>query len=74
MGVEGQCKRNEEVVRVPECFVCLLPNTMMSSGIHQHHAQEHDVACDTSGSCEMDLNSQLRTDLIFLDVVEAGGH
>jgi hypothetical protein len=38
MCVEGQQKRNEQVVRVPESLEGLLSNTMVGSGIHKHHA------------------------------------
>lgn len=71
VGVERQHERDEEVMCVPEGLKCLLPNTMMSGRIDQHHAEKHDMTCDTTRSREMNLDSQLVANVIFFDVVEA---
>lgn len=34
MGVEGQHKGDEKVMRIPESFVCLLADAGMGSGVH----------------------------------------
>lgn len=71
MSVERQQERDEEVMCVPEGLECLLPNAMVSGRINQHHAEKHDMTCDTARSRKMDLDGQLVANVFFLDVVEA---
>lgn len=70
MGVESQEKRNEQVVSIPEGLERLLTDTGVSSGIHEHHAEQHDMASNATRLGVMDLQSSDRTDLSLLDVVE----
>lgn len=44
----------------------------MGGGVHQKHAEEHDVAGDATGLGVVDLDGRLGTKLEALDVVEAG--
>jgi hypothetical protein len=71
MGVESQHKRNKQVMRIPKSLVGLLANAMVGGGIHEHHAQKHDMSSDTTCLGKVDLNCSLRADLILFDVVEA---
>lgn len=70
MGVESQEERNEQVVGVPKGLERLLTDTGVSSGIHEHHAEEHHMASNATGLGVVDLQSSDRTDLPQLDVVE----
>ena len=57
---------------IPKGFICLLANTVVGGGIDEHHAQEHDMASDTTCASKMDLNCKLWADMILFDVVETG--
>lgn len=70
VGIESQEERNEQVVSVPESLEGLLTDTGMSSGVHEHHAEEHHMASNTTRLSVVDLQSGNRTDLSLLDVVE----
>lgn len=61
MGVEGQEKRDEQVVRVPEGLVGLLPDPMVSGCIHQEHAEEHHMPRNTADLSIVDLHSRIRS-------------
>lgn len=58
-------------MRIPEGFVGLLSDPVMSSGVHQHHTQEHDMPSNTAGPRKMALYGQFGAKSILLDVVEA---
>lgn len=58
------------MMRIPECFECLLANAMVGGGVNQHHTQKHDVASDTGRASEMQLDRQFISDVVFFDVVE----
>jgi hypothetical protein len=49
----------------------LLANLMVRSGVHEKHAKEHDMACDASSFCVMNLDSGDLSDLRSLNVEEA---
>jgi hypothetical protein len=51
------------MMRVPEGLVRLPPDLMMSSGVHQKHAEEHDMASDAARLGVVNLNGSLRSDL-----------
>lgn len=70
VGIQGQHERDEEMMRVPEGFICLLTNAMMGGGVDQHHAQKHDMARDTTCPSKVNLNGQFRADMVFFDIVE----
>lgn len=70
MRVEGQQKRNEQVMRVPESLERLLSDAMVGSGIHEHHAQKHNMAGDSTCFSIMYLDSIYGADFVLLDVVE----
>lgn len=49
MRVHSQQERDEQVVRVPESLIALLPDLGMRCGIHEQHAEKHDVPSYTTG-------------------------
>jgi hypothetical protein len=71
MGVESQHKWNKQVMCIPKSLIGLLANAMVGGGIHEHHAQKHDMPSDTTCLGKVDLDCSLRADLIFFEVVEA---
>ena len=72
VGIESEHERDEQMVCVPKGFERLLPDSMMRGCIHQHHAQEHDMAGYPPGLGEVDLESLFGADLVFFNVEEAG--
>ena len=72
VGIESEHVRDEQMVRIPKGLEGLLPDSMMRGCIHQHHAQEHDMAGYPPGLGEVDLHSRVGAYLMFLDVEEAG--
>lgn len=58
-------------MRIPEGFICLLADAVMCGCIHEHHAQEHDMASDTTCASKMDLHCKFWAELPLFDVVEA---
>lgn len=56
VGVQSQHEGNKQVVCIPEAFESLLADTMVGSGIYQHHAEKHDMAGDTACSGKVYLN------------------
>lgn len=56
VSVHGQQEWDEKMVRVPERFVALLSNLRMRGGEHEQHAEQHDMACDTTGLHVMNLH------------------
>ena len=72
VGVEGEEEGDEEVVRVPECFERLLPDLGVGGGVHEEHAEEHDVAGDAADLGVVDLDRGDGADLGLFDVEEAG--
>lgn len=71
MRVHAKEERNEQMVSVPERLERLLSDLCVRRCVHQQHAQQHDVAGDSTSLGIVDLQSKLGTDLAFLDVVEA---
>lgn len=68
--VESQEERHEQMVGVPEGLEGLLANAMMGGRVHEHHAEEHDMASDSAGLSEVHLHRSVRADLILLDVIK----
>ncbi len=71
MGVQSEHEWNEQMMGVPERLERLLANLMVRSGVHEKHAKEHDMACDASNFCVMNLDSGDLSDLRSLNVEEA---
>ncbi len=71
MGVEPEQERNEQMMGVPERLERLLANLMVRSGVHEKHAQEHDMARNASSFCVMNLESGDLSNLRSLNVEEA---
>lgn len=70
MSVEGEEEWDEEMVSVPEGLEGLLSNAVMGGRVHQKHAEQHDVAGDTTGLGVVNLKGGNGTNLRLLDVVE----
>jgi hypothetical protein len=71
MGVESEQEWNEQMMGVPERLERLLANLMVRSGVHEKHAKEHDMACDASSFCVVNLDSGGFPNLRSLNVEEA---
>lgn len=59
------------MVRIPKRFKRLLPDPLMGRGVHQHHAKEHDMSCNPTSFCVVNLNCFDGADMIFFDIVKA---
>lgn len=70
--VHAQEEGDKKVVRVPECLKGLLANSVVGGGIHEQHAEEHDVASDAAWLGVMDLNRKERSYLGPLNIKETG--
>lgn len=68
--VHTQQEGDEKVVCVPECLKGLLANSVMGRGVHEQHAEEHNVASDAARLGVMDLNRKERSYLGPLNVEE----
>lgn len=68
MGVKTKQERNEQVMRVPECLVRLLPDSVVGGSVHQQHAEKHDVSGDSTSLRVVDLDSGLRANLGLFNV------
>lgn len=71
VSVHGKQEWYEQMVCVPECFVGLLSDLLMRCRVDEHHAQEHDMPCNSACLRVMDLNRCFGPDLVPLDVEEA---
>lgn len=71
MRVHPQQERNEEVVSVPESLERLLPDPVVCCGVHEQHAEQHDMASDATSLGVVDLKSNLRSNLTLLYIEEA---
>jgi hypothetical protein len=69
--VQAQHERNEQVVGVPEGLERLLPNAVVRGRVHEKHAEEHNMASDSTRLSVVDFQSAHRTDLGLLDIEEA---
>jgi hypothetical protein len=59
MREEADGEKESQVMRVPECLKALLANFLMRERIHDHHYQEHEVACDATRLGVVNLQSCL---------------
>lgn len=57
---------------VPKGLEALLANFVMGCGIHQQHAQKHDMSCNSSGLRVVNLKSGNRSNLVLFNVEKAG--
>lgn len=71
VGVHGKQKGNEEMMRVPERLKRLLAYPSMGGGVHQKHAQEHDMTGDAASLSVVHLDRRHRAKLCPLDIEEA---
>lgn len=63
MSIHAEEKGDEEVVGIPKGFKGLLSDLVVSCGIHEQHAQKHDVACDASRLSVVNLDCRHWSDL-----------
>lgn len=59
------------MMRVPKSLKRLLSDSVVCGGIHEHHAEQHDMTSDTSGLRIMDLDSLHWANLRLLDIEKA---
>lgn len=71
MRVHAEQERHEQMMSVPEGLEGLLSDPVVGRGVHEEHAEQHDVARDASCLCVVDLEGDLGSDLALLYVVEA---
>jgi hypothetical protein len=71
MGVKAEQEWNEEMMGIPEGLKGLLTDLVVSGRVHEEHAKEHDVACDASNFCIMNLKSGHLSNLCSLNIEEA---
>ena len=71
MGVESQQEGDEQMVRVPEGLEGLCSNPVVCRGIHQEHAQKHNVASDPASLSVVNLHCRHGTKLVSFDIEEA---
>lgn len=71
VGVQAEKERNEEMVGVPEGLERLLSDAVVGGGIHEQHAEQHNVTRNATGLSVMNLDCGNRSDLSLLHVVEA---
>lgn len=57
---------------VPKGLEALLANLMMGRGIHQEHAEKHDMSRNSSGLRVVNLDSSHRPELVFFNVEKTG--
>lgn len=69
--VHAQKEGDEQVVSVPERLERLLSNSVVSSRVHQQHAEKHHVAGNSTGLGVVDLKRQHGSDLRPLNVEKA---
>jgi hypothetical protein len=69
--VHAEQERDEEVVSVPKGLERLLAYPGMGSRVDQQHAEQHDMAGDTTSFGVVNLESDLRSYLDTFDVEEA---
>ena len=70
MRVHGQKEGDEQMMRIPEGLIALLPDLRVRGRVHKQHAQQHDVACYAAGLGVVDLHRRLRSNHRALDVEE----
>lgn len=70
VGVHAEEEGDEEVVGIPEGFVGLLADLVVGGGVHEEHAEEHDMTSDATSLGVVDLDGGLRTELSLFDVEE----
>jgi hypothetical protein len=71
VGVHSEKERNEEMMCVPESLERLLANLGVGSGVHEKHAEQHNMSRDSTCFGVVDLNGSDWSNLSLLDVEEA---
>jgi hypothetical protein len=68
--VHSEEKRDKQVMCVPKRLKRLLADLVMSSGVYEQHAQQHNVSSNSTRLGVVNLERDLGSDLGLLDVVE----
>ncbi len=63
MRVETDHEKEREVMGIPEGFEALVTNLVRGGGIHEDHDEKHEVACDSTSLCRVDVKGKCRPDL-----------
>jgi hypothetical protein len=71
VGVHAEEEGDEQVMDIPESLERLLADPVVSCRVDEQHAKQHDVTCNSTGLGVVNLQSNLRSYLHSLDVVEA---
>lgn len=71
MRVQTEEEGDEQVMGVPEGLEALLSDAVVRGCVHEHHAQQHNVARNTARLLVVDVQGKSGTKLGPLDVVEA---
>ena len=69
--VHAEKEWDKQVMCVPKRLERLLSDPVMSCGIDQEHTQQHDVSCDATSLCVVNLKSDLGSDLHTFNVEKA---
>lgn len=72
MGVKTEHKDESQMMGVPESLEALLTNLLVGGCVHQEHAKKHYMSSNSTGLLVVNIKGVERTNLRFLDVVEAG--
>lgn len=70
VGVETKHEEESEVMGVPERFKALSPDLLVSSTVHEHHDEEHEVTSDSTRLGVVDLKGSLLANLSSFDINE----
>jgi len=63
MGVKTNHEEKRKMMSIPESLKTLLANFLMSSGIHEHHDEKHEMTGNSSCLGIMNLQCELLSDL-----------
>jgi len=63
MSVKTDHEEERKMMSVPESLKTLLANLLMSSGIHEHHDEKHEMTGNSSCLSIMNLQCELLSDL-----------
>ena len=70
MGVHAQEEGNEKMMGIPERLKRLLTYAVMGRGVHEQHAQQHNVTRYTARLRVVDLNRRFGSNLTPLNIEE----
>ena len=63
MGIQANHEEEREMMCIPEGFEALGAYLVVSGRVHQDHQKQHEMACNATSLCVMDLKRNLCSDL-----------